>query len=66
MQHNVPCKFSEQYSNTNSFLASRTKPGPAALSPHFEVPDYLLWGYVKSKLYETRAVNTDDLKRQIR
>lgn len=65
-QHRIPCKFSEQYSNTDSFLVSRTKPGPPAFSPHFVVSDYLLWGYVKSKVYETRAANTDDLKRRIR
>ena len=36
------------------------------LPPHRAVPDYLLWGYVKSKVYEARAVNTNDLERRIR
>jgi hypothetical protein len=54
----IPCKFSEQYSNTGSFLASRTSRGPPALS--------LFWAYVKRKVYEARAANIDDLKRRIR
>jgi hypothetical protein len=30
------------------------------------VPGYFLWGYVKSKVYETRPANTDHLKQRIR
>jgi len=33
--------------------------------PNLAVPDYFLWGYVKSKVYETCPANTDDLKQQI-
>jgi hypothetical protein len=29
------------------------------------VPDYFLWGYIKSKVYETHPANIDDLKWQI-
>jgi hypothetical protein len=35
-------------------------------SPHLAVPDYFLWGYVKSKVYETCPANIDDLKQRIR
>ena len=31
---------------------------PSALSPDLAVPDYFLWGYVKSRIYETRPANT--------
>jgi hypothetical protein len=31
-----------------------------AWSPDFGVPCYFLWGYVTSKVYETRPVNIDD------
>ena len=37
-----------------------------ARSPDLAVPDYFLWGYVKSKVYETRPANIDDLKQRIR
>jgi hypothetical protein len=30
------------------------------------VPDYFLLGYVKTKVYETRPANIDDLKQRIR
>jgi hypothetical protein len=36
------------------------------LSHDLAVPDYFLWGYVKSKVYEICPANTDDLKWQIR
>jgi hypothetical protein len=29
------------------------------------VPDYFLWGYVRSKVYETRPANIADLKQEI-
>ena len=31
---------------------------PSALSPDLAVPDCFLWGYVKSRIYETRPANT--------
>lgn len=34
-------------------------------SPNLSVPDYFLWGYAKSKIYETHPANIDDLKQQI-
>jgi len=36
-----------------------------ARSPDIAVPDYFLWGYDKSKAYETRPANIDDLKHRI-
>jgi hypothetical protein len=36
-----------------------------AHSPDLLAPDYFLWGYVKSKVYETRPANIDDLKQRI-
>jgi hypothetical protein len=30
--------------------------------PDFAVPDYFLWSYVKSKVYNTHLANIDDLK----
>jgi len=36
-----------------------------ARSPDLAVPDYFPWGYEKSKVYETRSANTDDLKQLI-
>jgi hypothetical protein len=66
MLHRMPCKFSEQYSNTGSFLASRTSRGPPALSLIVQYQATYCGGYVKSKVYEARAANTDDLKRRIR
>jgi hypothetical protein len=35
-------------------------------SPDLAVSDCLLWGYVKSTIYETRPANIDDLRRQLR
>jgi hypothetical protein len=37
-----------------------------ACSPDLLAPVYFLWGYVKSKAYETRPENIDDLKQRIR
>lgn len=37
-----------------------------ARCPDLAVPDYYLWGYVRSKVHVTRPANTDDLKRRIR
>jgi hypothetical protein len=37
---------------------------PAHL-PDFSVPDYFLWVYGKSKVYETCPTNIDDLKQQL-
>jgi hypothetical protein len=34
-------------------------------SPDHAIPDYFLWGYVKSKVYETYPANIADLKHQI-
>jgi len=34
-------------------------------SPDHEIPDYFLWGYAKSKVYETHPANIVDLKQQI-
>ena len=36
-----------------------------ALSPDLEVTDYFLWGYVRSKVYETCPANIADLKQRI-
>jgi hypothetical protein len=33
--------------------------------PEHGVPDYFLWGYVKSKVYKTHPANIADLKQQI-
>jgi len=38
--------------------------GPAR-SPDLAVPDYFLWGYEKSKVYETRPANIENLKQRI-
>jgi hypothetical protein len=35
-------------------------------SPDLSAPNSLLWGYVKSMVYETRPANIDDLKQRIR
>ena len=35
-----------------------------ARSPDFAVPDYFFWGCVKSKVYESRPVNIDDVKQR--
>jgi hypothetical protein len=35
-------------------------PDNTARSPDIGVPDYFLWGYVKSKVYETRPAIVDD------
>jgi len=32
-----------------------------ARSPDYAVPHYFLWGCVKSKVYESRPVNIDDV-----
>jgi hypothetical protein len=60
-------KFPYQYSG-KCFLAAtllaKDNTWPA-LSPDFAVTDYFLWGYVKSKVYETRPANIADLKRRI-
>jgi hypothetical protein len=37
---------------------------PAHL-PDLAIPGYFLWGYIKSKIYETCPSNIDDLQRQI-
>jgi hypothetical protein len=37
---------------------------PARLPDH-AIPDCFLWGYVKSKVYETHPANIADLKQQI-
>jgi len=37
----------------------------SACSPDHAVPDCFLWGYVRSKVYETRPANIADLKQQI-
>jgi hypothetical protein len=34
-------------------------------SPELVVPDYFLWGYVRSKVYETRPANIAGLKQRI-
>jgi len=36
-----------------------------ARSPDIVLPTYFLWGYFKSKVYETRPANIDDLKHRI-
>ena len=36
-----------------------------ACSPELAVPDYFLWGYLKSKVYKTCPANIDDLKQWI-
>jgi len=36
-----------------------------ARSPYLAVPDYFLWGCVKSKVYETHPSNIADFKHQI-
>ena len=57
-----PCKFSSQIFQTYSLLLSWVSPDvPTSL-----IFLYLfLWGYVRSKIYETHPANTDDLKQQI-
>jgi hypothetical protein len=64
-QYKLPCKSSGQCVQADSFLISWTSPGSPTHSPDLAVPDYFLCGYVKSKVYETRPANTDDLKEQI-
>jgi hypothetical protein len=36
-----------------------------ARSPNLTVPDYFLWGYTKSIIYETHPANIADLKQRI-
>ena len=36
-----------------------------ACSPDLAVPDYFLWGYIKSRVYKTGSANIADLKKQI-
>jgi hypothetical protein len=49
----------------DSFLVSGTSPGPpASLTLQYQAI-YFLWGYVKSKVYETPPANIDDLKSRI-
>ena len=36
-----------------------------ARSPDLAVADHFLWGYVKSKVYETRPANIADLKQRV-
>ena len=36
-----------------------------ARSPDHAVPDYFLWGYAESNVYETRAANIADLQHRI-
>jgi hypothetical protein len=36
-----------------------------ARSPDLAVPDYLLWGYVESKVYKTHSANIDYIKQRI-
>lgn len=50
-----PCKFSGQCFEADSLLVLGTLPGPHALRVSF------LWDYVKSKVYETRLANTNDV-----
>jgi len=38
---------------------------PARL-PDLAIPGYFLWGYIKSKVYETHSSNIDDLQQRIR
>jgi hypothetical protein len=35
-------------------------------SPDFSSPDYFLWGYLKSRVFETRPAILDELKANIR
>jgi hypothetical protein len=37
-----------------------------ARSPDLPIPDHILCGYVKSKVYETRPANIDNPKQRIR
>jgi hypothetical protein len=37
----------------------------SARSPHLAVSDYVLWGYVKSKVYAKRPVSINDSKQRI-
>jgi hypothetical protein len=55
-QHKFPCKSSGQCFWDITW--------PTHL-PDLSVPDYFLWVYVKSKVYETYPANTDDLKQQL-
>jgi hypothetical protein len=62
--HNrFPCKSWRQCFQADSFLVLGTSPGPP--SPDLAVPDYFLWDYDKSKVYETCPANTDIVKQQI-
>ena len=61
-QHKLPCKSSGQCFQADSFLISGTSPSSPTHSPDLVVPDYFLWGYIKSTVYETWPANIDDLK----
>jgi len=62
-QHRLPGKSSGQLSQTLiSRFGDTTCP---ARSLGRAVPGYFLWGYVKSKAYETFPANIDDLKQRI-
>lgn len=45
-----------------SFFMDITCPGRL---PNLAVQDYFLWGYIKSRVYETCPANIYDLKQQI-
>ena len=62
-QQKFPCQSSGKCFLADRFLANdNTWPAP---STDLAVPDYFLWGYVKSKVYETRPANIADLKQRI-
>jgi len=63
IQQKFPCKSSELFpGRLISHFGDITWP---ARSPEHAVSYYFVWGYLKSKVYETRPANIADLKQRI-
>jgi hypothetical protein len=61
-QHRFPCKFSGRF-QADPLLVLETSPD--LLPPDLAGCCYFHWGYVKSKIHETRPVNIDGAKQPI-
>jgi hypothetical protein len=55
----------DNVSRQTLIFISSTSPGSPTRLLDLAVPNYFLWDYIKSKVYETHPANIDDLKQQI-
>jgi len=62
-QHRFSCKFSGQCFQVDPLLIFETSSD--LLPPDLAGCCYFLWGYIKSKIHETRPVNIDEAKQPI-